>query len=133
MRIHAGDTRSGYELIPRREPGVTLSCHMARRVAVIDPRGPLAEERSVHTLYDAIRELLEEGARNFAFNLAQVSVADSYTLGALAGAYNLVRGAGGRIKFFSAPERLTRALRKFHLDSVLEFCASEALALSDLQ
>ncbi len=106
---------------------------MVRGVAVIDLRSPLAEERSVHALYDAIRELLEEGAGNFAINLAHVSVVDSYTLGALAGAYNLVRQAGGRIKFFAAPERLIRALRKFHLDSVLELYANEALALSNLQ
>jgi anti-anti-sigma factor len=106
---------------------------MARGVAVIDLRCPLTEERSVHALHDAIRELLEEGAENFAINLAQVSVADSYTLGALAGAYNLVREAGGRIKFFAAPERIIRALKKFHLDSVLELYANEALALCNLQ
>jgi anti-anti-sigma factor len=133
MRTHVEDTLNGYEFFPLQEPEASLSCHMVRSVAVIDLRGPLAEERSVHALYGAIRELLEEGARNFAINLAQVSVADSYTLGALAGGYNLVRQAGGRIKFFAAPERLIRALRKFHLDSVLELYANEALALSNLQ
>ena len=72
-------------------------------------------------------------ARSFAINLAQVSVADSYALGALAGAYNMVRQAGGRVKFFAAPERLIRALRKFHLDSVLELYTDETSALSNLQ
>jgi anti-anti-sigma factor len=109
------------------------ACHMLRNVAVIELKGPFGEERTAHALYDTIRELLEEGARSFAINLAQVSVADSYTLGALAGAYNLVRQAGGRIRFFAAPERLIRAFRKFHLDSVLELYANEALALSNLQ
>jgi len=109
------------------------ACRMVRQVAVIEPKGPLGEERSVHALYDTLREMLEEGARNFANNLAQVPGWDSYTLGALAGAYNLVRQAGGRVKFFAASERLLRALRKFHLDSVLELCANEALALSNLQ
>ena len=97
------------------------------------PRRPFGEERTVHALYDTIRELLEEGAGNFAINLAQVPGADSYTLGALAGAYNLVRQAGGRIKFFAASERLIRAFRKFHLDSVLELYDNEASALSNLQ
>ncbi|MGD0127944.1 MAG: STAS domain-containing protein [Terriglobia bacterium] len=133
MRIHLVDTPNGYEFFPQQEPNAGLSCHMVRGTAVIDLRGPLAEERSVHALYDAIRELLEEGAGNFAINLAQVSGADSYTLGALGGAYNLVRQAGGRIKFFAAPERLIRGLRKFHLDCVLELYANEALALSNLQ
>ena len=133
MRTHLVDTSNGYAFFPPQDPDASLSCHMVRGVAVIDLRGPLTEERSVHALYDAIRELREEGAGNFAINLAQVSVADSYTLGALAGAYNQVRQAGGRIKFFAAPERLIRALRKFHLDSVLELYANEALALSNLQ
>jgi anti-anti-sigma factor len=133
MRTHVVDTPNGYGFFPQQEPDASLSCHMARGVAVIDLRCPLTEERSVHALHDAIRELLEEGAENFAINLAQVSVADSYTLGALAGAYNLVREAGGRIKFFAAPERIIRALKKFHLDSVLELYANEALALCNLQ
>jgi anti-anti-sigma regulatory factor len=76
--------------------------------------------------------MLDEGVRNFAVNLTEVFGADGYTLGALAGAYNLVRQAGGRIKFFAAPERLIRSLRKFRLDSVLELYANEALALSSL-
>jgi anti-anti-sigma factor len=133
MRTHVENTLNGYEFFPLQEPDTSLSCHMVRSAAVIDLRCPLAEERSVHALYDAIRELLEEGARNFAINLAQVSVVDSYALGALAGAYNLVRQAGGRVKFFAARERLVRAFRKFHLDSVLDLYASEASALSNLQ
>jgi len=133
MRTHVSDTLNGYELFPQQEPDASLSCRMVRSVAVIDLRGPFAEEQAVHALYDALRELLEAGARNFAINLAQVSVADSYTLGALAGAYNLVRQAGGRIKFFGASGKLLRAFRKFHLDSVLELHANEVLALSGLQ
>lgn len=105
------------------------------RVAVIDLRGPLAlvEEPSVHLLYDTIRELLEEGARNFAINLAEVPGPDSYTLGALAGAYNMIRQGGGRVKFFAAPEKVVRAFKKFHLDTVLELYANEASAVSNLQ
>ena len=133
MRTHVEDAPNAYELFPMQGMDAGPACHMLRNVAVIELKGPFGEERTAHALYDTIRELLEEGARSFAINLAQVSVADSYTLGALAGAYNLVRQAGGRIKFFAAPERLIRALRKFHLDSVLELYANEALALSNLQ
>ena len=133
MRTHVVNTPNGCEFFPQQKTDASPSCHMVRGVAVIDLRDFLAEEESVRALYDAIGELLEEGAENFAINLAQVSVADSYTLGALAGAYNLVRQAGARIKFFSAPDRLVRALRKFHLDSVLELYANETLALSNLQ
>ena len=133
MRTHVEDTPNAYELSPMQGMGAGPPCRMVRNVAVIELRGPFGEERTVHALYDTIRELLEEGAGNFAINLAQVPGADSYTLGALAGAYNLVRQAGGRIKFFAATERLIRAFRKVHLDSVLELYANEASALSNLQ
>ena len=133
MRTHVEDTLNGYAFFPVQEPDAGLSCHMVRGVAVIELKGPFGEERTVHALYDTIRESLEDGAGNFAISLAHVPGADSYTLGALAGAYNLVRQAGGRIRFFAATERLIRAFRKFHLDSVLELYANEASALSNLQ
>ena len=132
MRTHVADTPNGYDFFPPRSDSA-VSCRMVRGVAVIDVGGPLAEVRFVQALYDAIRGSLEEGTANFAINLAHVAASDSYALGALAAAYNLVRQAGGRIKFFAAPERLIRALRKFHLDSVLELYANESLALSNLQ
>jgi len=132
MPTHVEDTPTSYELFPLQAGEACPACRVVHNVAVIDLRGPLGEERSVHFLCDMIRELLEEGARNFAVNLAHVSGADSYTLGALAGAYNLVRQAGGRIKFFAAPERLIRAFKKLHLASVLELYANEASALADL-
>jgi len=133
MRTHVEGSLNGYQFFPQQESDASLSCRMVRNVAVIDLRSPFAEERSVHALYDAVRELLEEGTGNFAINLAQVTAADSYTLGALAGAYNLVRHAGGRVTFFATSEKLIQALRKFHLDSVLKVYANEALALSNLQ
>ena len=133
MRTHVGDTPNAFGFLPVQGTDAGPGCHMVRNVAVIDPSGPLNQEQSVHALHDAIRELLDEGAQSFAINLARVPGADSYTLGALAGAFNLVRQAGGRIKFFAAPERLIRALKKFHLDSVLELYANEASALSNLQ
>ena len=129
MRTHVEETPNACKLLPIPGADASPACRMVRNVAVIDLRGPLNEELAVHALYDTIRELREEGAGNFAINLAQVPGWDSYTLGALAGAYNLVRQIGGRIRFFAAPERLLRAFRKFHLDSVLELYANEASAL----
>jgi len=133
MRTHVENWPNAYERFPM--PGIDAgpACRMVHNVAVIDLRGSLEEELSVRSFYGAIREMLEEGTRNFAINLAEVPGADSYTLGALAGAYNLVRDAGGRIKFFAASDSLIRAFRKFRLDSVLELYANEALALTKLR
>jgi anti-anti-sigma regulatory factor len=51
-------------------------------------------------------------------------------LGGLAGAHNLIRKAGGRIKFFAASERLVLTFKKLRLDTVFELFENEASALS---
>ncbi|HTG59367.1 MAG TPA: STAS domain-containing protein, partial [Terriglobia bacterium] len=72
----------------------------------------------------------DQGTRDFAINLAEVPYADSYGLGGLATAYNLVSQAGGRIKFFAARERLGRTLHRLRLDTLLDLSDDEASALS---
>jgi anti-sigma B factor antagonist len=130
MRIHADETL--YSFGPFALPGLTpgVVCRKIHDVAVVDLAGPLVAESPASGLRDRILELLQEGTRNFAINLAEAPYADSYGLGSLAGAYNLVRDARGRIKFFAASERLVRTLRTLRLDTVFELFEDEASALS---
>jgi anti-anti-sigma factor len=114
-------------------PQAGVVCRIIRHAAVIDLNGRLAEEGAVHGLHCKVRDLIDAGIVNFAVNLAQVPSANSYTLGGLASAYNLIRQAGGRIKFFGATEQLIRTFKKLHLDTVLEFFGDERSALSSLQ
>jgi len=109
-----------HSVVARREGGVT----------VIDLPGPLVGELVVHDLRDRLLDLLALGAKNFAINLAEVPYADSYGIGGLAAAYNLVRHRGGRIKFFAAPARLVRMLASLRLDTVFELFEDESSALS---
>lgn len=93
IRVEETPNGDGIFTMPGPDPGV--ACRRVRHVAVIDLRGPFVQERTSHLLHDRIRESLEEGARKFAINLSEVPCADSYTLGSLARAYNLIRQAGG--------------------------------------
>jgi anti-anti-sigma factor len=134
MRIRVEESpSSGVGFFPMPGPEANAVYRKIRHSAVIDLKGSLAEKGAVHGLHCKIRDLLDEGIMNFAINLADVPSADGYTLGGLAGAYNLIREAGGRVKFFAASERLLRAFRKFHLDTVLELVEDERSALSSLQ
>jgi anti-anti-sigma factor len=128
IRVDENPNGEGIFRIPGADAGVV--CRMVRHVAVIDLKGAIIQERTFPLLQERIRELLDEGAKNFAVNLSEVPCADSYTLGGLAGAYNLIRQAGGRIKFFAASWRLVHTLKKLRLDTVLEFSENEASALS---
>jgi len=128
IRVEGNPNQEGILSMPGHEAGVAF--HMVGDVVVIELRGSFVQERTFHLIHSRIRELLGKGARNFAVDLADVPSSDSYTLGGLAGTYNLIRQAGGRIKFFAASDKLVRTLKKLHLDTVLELSESENSALS---
>jgi anti-sigma B factor antagonist len=130
MQIHAEPNLDGYGLFLAPGPECSVVDRKVRGISVIDLTGPLVRELPVLAFRDRIRELLDQGTRNFAINLAEVPYADSYGLGGLASAHNLVHQAGGRIKFFAARERLVRTLRRLRLDTVLELFEDEESALS---
>ena len=69
-------------------------------------------------------------ANRTSHHLAEVPYADSYGLGGLAAAHNLVQQTRGRIKFFGARDRLFRTLHRLRLDTVLDLFEDEASALS---
>jgi anti-sigma B factor antagonist len=130
MQIHAETNLDGCGsfLVPGPQCGVVD--REVHGVSVIDLRGPLVRELSVLAFLEQIRELLDQGARNFAINLAEVPYADSYGLGGLATAHNLVQHSGGRIKFFAARDRLMRTLHRLRLDTVFDLFEDETAALS---
>jgi len=130
MRIQAEETLNDW---PFSMPGPSPSVvdHQVQGVAVIDLTGPLVAESAVDdALHNRIRQLLNEGVKNFAINLTEVPYADSFGVGGLACAYNLIEEAGGRIKFFAASERLIRTLERLRLDTVFELFEDEASALA---
>ncbi len=130
MRTHVEPTLDG--IGPFLMPGPEL-CVVDREVdgvTVIDLIGPLVRELPVHTFRDQIQELLDEGTKNLAINLAEVSYADSCGVGSLVTAYNLVRQAGGRIKFFAATTRLVHTFARLRLDTVFDLYEDEASAVS---
>ena len=130
MRAHAQEIQNGYGpfSIPEEEPRVVA--RKVKDVAVIDLKGPLVIAWPVHILRCGIQQLLAEGTKNFAINLAEVPFADSSGVCLLAGAYNLIQRAGGGIKFFAASERLVRTLKRLRLDAIFELFENEASALS---
>ena len=99
MQIHAEQTFNGYEpfSMPGPNPCVVVD-RSENGVAVIDLTGPLVVGGPVHALHDRILVLLDLGTKDFAINLADVPYADSYGLGGLAAAYNLIQNARGSIK-----------------------------------
>jgi len=128
--MHAETNLEGYAPFPTHALASSVVDRKVSEVSVIDLKGPLMRELPVLAFRDQIRELLDQGVRNFAINLAEVPYADSYGLGGLAAAHNLVQQARGRIKFFAARDRLVRMLHRLRFDTVLELFEDEESALS---
>jgi anti-sigma B factor antagonist len=130
MQSHAETNLNGYGPFLVPGPQCSVVDREVSGVSVIDLTGPLVRELSVLAFLEQIRELLDQGARSFAINLADVPYADSYGVGGLATAHNLVQNSGGRIKFFAARDRLLRTFHRLRLDTVLDLLEDERSALS---
>ncbi len=97
---------------------------------ILDLNGPLMVGDSELAFRTKIQELLQEGSRKLAINLAGVSEMDSWGLGALVRHCSQVRRAGGRCIFFAPTERVLHLLETTHLGLVLDMAESEAEAVS---
>jgi anti-sigma B factor antagonist len=110
-----------YVIIRIRKSGATT---------VLDLDGPLMVGDSELAFRNKIQELLDQGSRKLAINLAGVSDVDSWGLGALVRHCAQVRRAGGRCIFFAPTERVLRLLETTHLGLVLDIAQNEAEAVS---
>jgi anti-anti-sigma factor len=100
------------------------------QTTILDLTGPLMVGESELEFRRKINELLHDGGRRFAINLAGVPEMDSWGLGALVRHCTQVRKAGGRCIFFAPVPRVLQLLKTANLDSVLDIVVTEAEALS---
>jgi anti-sigma B factor antagonist len=101
-------------------------------VSIIDVGGPLTAEHAARAFRDRVRDLLDQGAKSFVVNLADVETIDSYGLGALAAAYNWIAEAHGEIELVRPQTRVRRMLNRMRLDSIFPILDDESQALQAL-
>jgi anti-sigma B factor antagonist len=109
--------------------GLIVSDRTVAGVTIVDLTGSFTRGFGVRAFDERVRELLQEGARSFAFNLEQVLDIDSSGFGGLAAAHNSVEQAGGEIKLFAPSERVSRKLNRLHFDAVFEILDDQRAAL----
>lgn len=97
---------------------------------ILDLYGALMVGESELEFRQKLKQLLDEGAKRIAINLAGVPEMDSWGLGALVRHCTQVKRAGCRCVFYRAVPRVLQLLRTANLDSVLDIVATEADALS---
>ena len=108
---------------------MVIRVRKAGETTILDLNGPLMVGESELEFRQKLKELLYEGARHIAINLAGVPDMDSWGIGALVRHCAEVRRAGGRCVFFAPTARVLQLLKIAHLDSVLDIAADETAAL----
>jgi len=108
---------------------VVIRIRKSGATTILDLNGPLMVGESEQEFRQRLKELLYEGARQIAINLAGVTDMDSWGLGSLVRNCAEVRRCGGRCVFFSPTARVLQLIKVAHLDSVLDIAADEAAAL----
>ena len=109
---------------------VTITVRMTGNAAILDLKGPLKMGDAEQSFRDQVDDLLKQGTRNLAINLAGVPEMDSSGIGALVRAFSAAKQTGGKCKFFSAPKRVKQTIKMVRLENVLELVEDEAAALA---
>ncbi len=106
-----------------REVGKVMVVDISGRSSVVD--GSIVQQTA--------RRLMNEGNRQFVFNLSNLIHFDSFGMGQLISTYMTVREQGGDVKLVNPSPDLRRLLRNTRLDTVLEIFDNEADAVRALQ
>jgi anti-anti-sigma factor len=97
---------------------------------VVDLQGPLTIGAPAEDFVAILNELLANGAKSLAVNLAGVPRIDSSGIGAFVRAHTTFLKAGGKCRFFAASNLVMQTLRMVRLETVLDLAEDEASALA---
>src|SRR5262245_54161871 len=102
-------------------------------VVIIDLSGRLTIGEPVLLLRETLRVQVNDGARNFILNLADVAYIDSSGLGELVSAYTTVRNKQGDVKLLNLTTQAMDLLQMTKLLTVFDVYDDEAAAISKLK
>ena len=85
---------------------LTIDTREVGHVTVLDIHGRIILGDEIHTLRDAVRELVAAGKKKIILNLADVDYLDSSGLGELVSSFTTVRNAGGELKLLNLTQKV---------------------------
>jgi anti-sigma B factor antagonist len=102
-------------------------------VVIVDLSGRLTIGEPVLLLRETLRVQVNDGARNFILNLADVAYIDSSGLGELVSAYTTVRNRQGDVKLLNLTAKAKDLLQMTKLLTVFDVYDDEATAVNKLK
>jgi anti-sigma B factor antagonist len=106
-----------------------VSVRQAGSVSILDLAGRVALGEGADEVRDAIKKLVQGGARSILVNLQEVSYLDSFGLGELVSAYTSLRSAGGQMKLMHPKSIVKQLLQITNMAALFATYEDEALAL----
>lgn len=107
-----------------------INIRRAGSTTVLDLEGPLLLGAPQQELRQTVEEIVGNGARRLAINLAGVSYMDSSGIGELVRTFTTLRREGGRSILFAPNKQVKMLLKMVRLDTVLDIAEDEAAAIA---
>jgi len=98
-------------------------------VTILDVRGRIVLGEEIHSLRDAVRNLVAEGKKKIILNLAELDYIDSSGVGELVGSFTTVRNAGGELKLLNLTQKVHDVLHVTKLYTVFDIRDDEFSAV----
>jgi anti-sigma B factor antagonist len=98
-------------------------------VMILDVHGRIILGDEIHTLRDAVRNLIAENKKKIILNLADVDYLDSSGLGELVSCFTTVRNAGGELKLLKLSQKVHDILFVTKLYTVFDIRDDEFTAV----
>ena len=108
-----------------------LSTRVGRSCTVVQVGGEL-DMATRREFQDFVRDVVDAGARQVVFDMAQVPFMDSSGLGALVELLKLLRDRGGRLGLAAAQRQVRTVLELSAIDQVVELYDSVEAAEDDM-
>ncbi len=102
-------------------------------VVIVDMSGRLTIGEPVLMLRETLRVQVNDGARHFILNLADVGYIDSSGLGELVSAYTTIRNKQGDVKLLNLTSKAKDLLQMTKLLTVFDVYDDEVLAINKLK
>lgn len=108
---------------------MAVSVRKAGPITILDLTGALKLGESEQAFRQQAQQLIDEGVRHLAVNLAGVPEMDSSGIGSIVRVYTQLKKCGGNCTFFAPTKRVSQLIQMVRLDSVLDILEDEAAAL----
>jgi anti-sigma B factor antagonist len=99
-------------------------------VTILCPEGKITLGDGDQELGEAVRQVLEEGARKMIINFTKVTYLDSSGVGELVGCYTSIKNRGGELRICGMNNRIFGLIKMTSLHSVFEVKDSEEESLA---